>query len=255
MSYDKAFTDALQFAWGPGFLSPGGPAELRTLLKGHDIRGMNILDIGSGLGGFDLLLVSEHGARHVTGVDVDARMVEQARELANSKGLAAQIAFQVVEPGQLPFANASFDAVFSKDSMIHIPDKRALYAEVLRVLKPAGLFIASDWLFAPGAETSPAVVTWLHNYPLKFTFTTLPEAHAALDVAGFVDVSVIDHRLFLQALNREEIKLLEGPGMNKLASLVGKKLARDRLAAAHGRQGALDSGDLIPSHLSGRKPA
>jgi ubiquinone/menaquinone biosynthesis C-methylase UbiE len=254
MSYDKAFTDALQFAWGEGFLSPGGPSELRTLLTGHDIKGMRVLDIGSGLGGFDLLLVNEHGAAQVTGIDVDRRMVEQARQLAISKGLSARIAFQRVEPGPLPFADASFDAVFSKDSMIHIPGKRALYTEVLRVLKPGGLFIASDWLFAEGAATSPVVKAWVKDNPLGFMFTTLMEATTALRAAGFSDVRVADHRAFLQVLNREEIELLEGPGMNKLASIVGEELARNRLESARGRQGALDSGDLIPSHLSGRKP-
>jgi ubiquinone/menaquinone biosynthesis C-methylase UbiE len=39
----------------------------------------------------------------------------------------------------LPFAAASFDVVFSKDSMVQIPDKPSIYAEVLRVLRPRHL--------------------------------------------------------------------------------------------------------------------
>ena len=53
MQYSKAFTDALQFMWGDGFLSPGGPAEVAEMLEGHDIAGKRLLDIGSGLGGVD----------------------------------------------------------------------------------------------------------------------------------------------------------------------------------------------------------
>lgn len=255
MSYDKAFTDALQFAWGEGFLSPGGPAEVRALLTGHNIRGNKVLDIGSGLGGVDVLLVGEHGAGHVTGIDVDQWLVDQARVLANGKGLSGRISFRCVEPGPLPFPDASFDTVFSKDAMIHIPDKRSHYAEVLRVLKPGGLFIASDWLFAAGAATSPHIKAWLDDNPLGFVFTTLPESKAALHAAGFGDVGVVDHRKFLQVLNRDEIKLLEGPGRGKLAAIVGEELAVDRLVSARGRQGALDSGDLIPSHISARRGA
>jgi SAM-dependent methyltransferase len=255
MSYDRAFTDALQFAWGQGFLSPGGPAEVRALLGGHDIKRKKVLDIGSGLGGVDLLLTGEHGAAHVTGVDVDQWLVDQAEALIAGKGLSRRIAFQRVDPGRLPFADASFDVVFSKDAMIHIPDKQALYAEVLRILKPGGLFIASDWLFAEGAATSPAVAAWLHDNPLGFTFTTSPEAKAALHAAGFAHVSVVDHRLFLQTLNRAEIKLLEGEGRDRLAAIVGEELTLNRLKSARGRQGALDSGDLIPSHLSATRPA
>jgi len=57
MQYNKAFTDALEFMWGKGFLSPGGPEEVADMLRGHDISGTRILDIGSGLGGVDALLV------------------------------------------------------------------------------------------------------------------------------------------------------------------------------------------------------
>ncbi len=151
--------------------------------------------------------------------------------------------------------NESFDAVFSKDAMVHIPDKAGLYAEVLRVLKPGGRFIAADWLWKAGAEASPPVVAWLSKMPLKFAFTTLPEAEAAMTKAGFADVSITDCRAALQASNREEIRALEGPAMRELAKVVGEEMAASRLVAARGRQGALDSGDLIPCHLGGRKPS
>ena len=57
--------------------------------------------------------------------------------------------FQLVEPGPLPFADQSFDAVFTKDAIVHIPDKPPFYREVLRVLRPGGLFVGSDWLCGP----------------------------------------------------------------------------------------------------------
>jgi len=41
----------------------------------------------------------------------------------------------------------------------------------------------------------------------------------------------------------------------RLAVVVGEKMALSCLAVAHARQRALDSGDLIPSHFSGRSPA
>ena len=133
MSYDKTFTDALQFVWGAGFLSPGGAKAVADLLDGQDIAGARVLDIGSGLGGMDLLLVTAHGAGQVVGIDVDPWLVEQARGLAAAQGLGDRVAFQLVEPGALPFEAASFDVVVSKDAMIHIADKAAIYGEVLRV--------------------------------------------------------------------------------------------------------------------------
>jgi phosphoethanolamine N-methyltransferase len=254
MQYSKAFSDALQFMWGKGFLSPGGPQEVRDMLSGHDLRNKRVLDIGSGVGGVDLLLVEEHGAAEVVGIDVEAELVDEARRLVRDHGLDSRIRFELVEPGPLLFAGESFDVVFSKDAMVHIPDKAALYAEVLRVLKPGGLFIAADWLWKAGAESSPPVIAWLSKGPLKFTFTTLPEADAAMVRAGFEAVRVTDHRAALQASNRDEIAALEGRKMQDLAKVVGEDMAASRLVAARGRQGALDSGDLIPTHLSGRKP-
>src|SRR5262249_59615530 len=98
MQYSKAFTDALQFAWGEGFLPPGGRDEVDDMLRGHDIRGRRVLDIGSGLGGVDLLLATRHGAAAVVGIDVEAPLVEAARALIESRALADRITFQLVEP-------------------------------------------------------------------------------------------------------------------------------------------------------------
>lgn len=253
--YAKSFSDALQFMWGKGFLSPGGPAEVHEMIGRENIAGKSILDIGSGVGGVDLILVKELGAGEVIGIDVEERLVAEARALVAEEGLDDRIQFQLVEPGGLPFPDQRFDLVFSKDAMVHIPDKAGLYREVLRVLKPGGVFVAADWLWKEGAETSPVVVKWLSAGPLKFAFTTPPEAEAALRAAGFEGVEVKDCRATLQLSNRDEIKALEGPAMPGLIAAVGQEMALRRLASARGRQGALDSGDLIPSHLRGRKPA
>lgn len=255
MQYAKTFTDALQYVWGPGFLSPGGSEEVAEMLEGLDIRGKHVLDIGSGLGGVDLLLVARHGAAQVIGVDVEEQLIDSARALAADAGLSGAARFQLVGPGPLPFADGRFDLVFSKDAMVHIPDKAALYADVLRLLKPDGGFAASDWLWAEGAEDSPVVRAWLAKGPLKFAFTTPAEAREALERAGFAEVRVSDRRRLLQASNRKEIAFLSGPDRDRLAAIVGEDMALARLESARGRQAALDAGDLIPSHLFGRRSA
>ncbi|MFO1090686.1 MAG: class I SAM-dependent methyltransferase [Hyphomicrobiales bacterium] len=251
---EKPFTDALQFMWGEGFLSPGGPEEVTRMLDGVDIRGREVLDIGSGLGGVDLLLAGVHGAGRVIGIDVEEPLVAAARALVEANPVTDRIEFRLVEPGPLPFADQTFDVVFSKDAMVHIPDKATLYREVLRVLRPGGWFIAADWLWAPGAGESAVVRKWLANGPLTFVFTTVAEAQAALVAAGFGDVAVRDERRRLQESNRVEIRTLEGPARERLAEIVGPERADVRLAMAHLRQGALDEGQLIPSHFRGRKP-
>jgi ubiquinone/menaquinone biosynthesis C-methylase UbiE len=233
--------------WGEGFLSPGGPEEVAEMVAGINLSGRRILDIGSGLGGVDILLASAHGASEVIGIDVEPQLVEAARTLVASRGLSERVTFRLVKPGPLPFPDSSFDVVFSKDAMVHIEDKAALYAEIMRVLKPGGWFTAADWLWAEGAAESPVVNAWLSKGPLKFTFTPPPAALRALTDAGFSECSVRDLRARLQQTNRKEIEALEGPARQRMAAIVGNSMADKRLASARGRQATLDSGDLPPT--------
>ena len=55
-------------------------------------------------------------------------------QLAQDEARADRIGLLKVAPGPLPFPPGTFDVVFSKDSIVHIPDKAALMAEVFRVL-------------------------------------------------------------------------------------------------------------------------
>ena len=48
--YNEKFIIALQWMWGDGFLSPGGPEEVASMLEDVDLRGCSVLDVGSGLG-------------------------------------------------------------------------------------------------------------------------------------------------------------------------------------------------------------
>lgn len=255
MGYTKAFVAALEFVWGEGFLSPGGPEEVRAIVSRHGVRGAKVLDIGCGLGGVDLLLVSEHGASHVVGIDVNPDVIVLARELAERKGLSRAVTFAATAPGPLPFPDESFDVVFSKDAMVHVPDKAVFYAEIMRVLKPGGRLMAADWFWKPDAANDPLVKAWVGDNPIGFIFTTRAEARAALDGAGFEEVAMVDRRSEIAAVNRGEVARLEGPIMKELAARVGEEVAEGRLKSARGRQSVLDSGGLLPTFIYGRKPA
>ena len=254
MAYTKAFIDALEFMWGEGFLSPGGPEEVAALLDGSDLRGKSVLDIGSGLGGIDILLATAHGAARVVGIDVHDQLVAAARVRSKAKGLADRVTHELVTPGPLPFDAATFDIVFSKDSIVHVADKAALYGEIRRVLRPGGLFVASDWLFAAGAETHPSVVKWTTIAKLDFTYITPEQARAALADAGFVDITIVDRNRNIQDVNRREVEALSGPARDELARIVGREMADSRLGSAKGRQEVLDRRLLLPSHMRARKP-
>ena len=255
MGYSKEFVTALEFVWGDGFLSPGGPEEIAALIGDHDLRGARVLDIGSGLGGIDVILAEAYGAAELVGIDVSADLVAHARRLAEKRGLAERVSFQLIDPGPLPFADQSFDIVFSKDALVHVADKTTLFAEVMRVLRPGGQLIVSDWLWIPGAAENPLVSAWNAGNPLGFVYTTVSEARSALRAVGFSNIVMQDRTREIAARNRAEIARLEGPAMEELVAAVGEKLALDRLRSARGRQPVLDAAALIPTHLYGQRPA
>lgn len=240
--------------WGEGFLSPGGPEEIAVILAETDMAGGRVLDIGSGLGGIDLLLVTQFGAGSVMGTDVEPQLTAQAVQLAARHGLSDRITFQCVSPGALPFADESFGLVFSKDAMVHVEDKPALYRELRRVLRPGGVLRAGDWLWAEGAETHPAVMAWLGG-ALHFAFTTPDQARNALMAADLSDVQVTDRSAELRASNRQLAAAPDGAAFDQLSQLVGEDQANARRVGTHNRQAALDQGQLIPCHIrAGRKP-
>jgi ubiquinone/menaquinone biosynthesis C-methylase UbiE len=101
--YPQPVIGFLELLWGRGWLSPGGPDELARLLQDEDLRGKHVLDIGCGAGGIDCLLVSEYGAANVTGIDVEAPVLQTARERIREAGVSDQVDLVHVEPGPLPF--------------------------------------------------------------------------------------------------------------------------------------------------------
>ena len=153
--YTESVNAALQWMWGDGYLSPGGAEEVAAMLRGVEVGSRHVLEIGSGLGAASVTLVERYGAHSVLGVDVEAHLIEHSRERAAAAGLDERVRFQLVDPGPLPFDDGSYDMVFSKDAIVHIPDKAACYAEVLRVLAPGGVFVGSDWLRGGKRPTRP----------------------------------------------------------------------------------------------------
>ncbi|MFW5680807.1 MAG: bifunctional 2-polyprenyl-6-hydroxyphenol methylase/3-demethylubiquinol 3-O-methyltransferase UbiG, partial [Pseudomonadota bacterium] len=96
-----------------------------------------VLDLGCG-GGFMAEAMAEKGAR-VTGVDPAKSALEAARRHAAQAGLSIDYVEGVGE--DLPLPDEAFDLVVSCDSLEHVRDLEQVLDEVVRVLKPGGLFL------------------------------------------------------------------------------------------------------------------
>lgn len=251
--YPPRLIAMLEAVWGEGFLSPGGPDEVARVLEGHDIRGKSVLDIGCGAGGIDVALVATHGAGYVTGIDVEDSVITHARALVAGRGLSDRIGLVKVAPGPLPFPPGTFDVVFSKDSIIHIPDKHALMAEVSRVLKPAGWFLASDWLI--GTEMiSPQMADYIASEGLDFGMATPARYGAAMAAQGFHDIRISSRNTWYREEARREVARMKGELGAKAAAIVGQDFVDQNIGIWERMIPVLDTGEHCPTHLAGQKP-
>ncbi len=96
-----------------------------------------VLDAGTGIGGAARFLAAQIGCR-VTAVDLTAEYCEAASWLNGCVGLEHLIDVRRADVLELPFADASFDVVFSQHVQMNIADKGALYREARRVLTAGG---------------------------------------------------------------------------------------------------------------------
>ena len=252
--YPPRMIAMLQAIWGIGFLSPGGRAEVARLIGGHDLTGLAVLDIGCGAGGIDIALVQAHGAGFVTGIDVEDPVIDHARALIAAAGLSARIGLAKVAPGPLPFPPGCFDVVFSKDAIVHIPDKAALMAEVFRVLRPGGWFLASDWLIGHDDAPSPAMAAYIAAEGLDFGMASPARYRAAMAGAGFAEVQTISRNAWYRATAREELARLRGEDGAAAAAIVGADFVAQNCGIWQRMIPVLDSGEHCPTHLRAQKP-
>jgi tocopherol O-methyltransferase len=171
--------------------------ELLTWAKDEDTRPQNILDVGCGIGGSSLYLAEKFGAR-VTGITLSPVQANRAKERAQAAGLAANTDFQVANALDMPFADNSFDLVWSLESGEHMPDKQKFLQECYRVLKPGGKLILATWCHRPINIVNPLssietkqLQDIYRVYCLPYVIS-LPEYTEIVTGCGFKDLQVDD---------------------------------------------------------------
>jgi phosphoethanolamine N-methyltransferase len=253
--YDEGSITFLEELWGDGFLSPGGPEEVARVLEGLDLAGKAVLDIGCGAGGITAALARDYGAAKVVGIDVEEPVCAAARRQAEKQGVADRIEIAQVTPGPFPFPDARFDIVFSKDSIIHIPDKAFLAGEAYRVLKPGGWFAASDWLISHDGAPSPEMADYIAREALDFGMASPARYRAALEDAGFAEITLRNRNPWYREVARKELALLEGPGRAKFEEVCGADEIARQIGTWRAMIVVLDTGEHCPHHFRALKPA
>jgi phosphoethanolamine N-methyltransferase len=200
LRYEKIF--------GDHYISTGGAETTDNLCRrlGGSLRpGARVLDVGSGIGGAAFHLARKFGAQ-VTGIDLAEEMVAIAVDRAAELGLRDQVAFILGDVLETEFPER-FDILWSRDALMHVPDKPRLFSRLHSLLADGGRIVITD--YARGkTPASPA----FEDYIEKTGYHVVePEQYGhLLRDAGFVEVVVDDATAtFVDILSRESKRLVE----------------------------------------------
>jgi ubiquinone/menaquinone biosynthesis C-methylase UbiE len=219
----------------------GGLSASLELLESARIRPEDrVLDIGAGLGGSARLIASKRGCG-VDCVELSPDYCTGAALLNRLTGLEDRIAIHEASALDLPFPDDSFDVVWMQNVGMNIADKRTLYQEIHRVLKPGGGFafqemaageIPTSYLPLPWATepadsclvTSDQMISMLCDSGLveeyfedtsaahlaKSTANATPAAQGQLGLAVFVDNLSQKAANARRSLEEGQVRLVRG---------------------------------------------
>lgn len=171
-------------------LGCGNPVALASLKEGE-----TVLDLGAGAG-FDCFLAAKKVGQKgkVIGVDMTPEMVEKARENMEKEGYE-NVEFRLGEIENLPVADNSVDTIISNCVINLAPDKRKVFMEAFRVIKPGGRLMISDIVLLE--DLSEEIKNSIEAYVGCVSGAILKDEYIkAVKEAGFQDVEVIDETSF-----------------------------------------------------------
>ncbi len=160
--YYDLVTDFYEFGWGQSFhFAPrrrGESFKASLLRHQHFLAdrlslkpGMDVLDVGCGVGG-PMGNMARHSGASFVGINNNAYQIERAK--LHTKDVGQLCRFIHGDYMQIPEDDDRYDAAFAIESMPHAPDKAGAFREVLRVLRPGACFAGYEWcltdIFDPG---------------------------------------------------------------------------------------------------------
>ncbi|WP_419849726.1 methyltransferase domain-containing protein [Candidatus Poriferisocius sp.] len=206
--YYDLCTEVMVFGWGESLhfapLSPHESLEQsklrhqRLMISKLELQeGMEVIDIGCGIGG-PMRQVVREAAVKVVGVNSSEYQLEKAKSLNAAAGLDHMVEFlacSFMDMGAV--ADGTFDRGYAIESTCHAPDKQGAFAEIFRVLKPGALLWGQEMCmtdeFDPDDDRHQALKEELRHGIALNDIATMDEVDRALEAVGFEVLEAKDH--------------------------------------------------------------
>lgn len=174
-------------SWLMSFGQAGG-IKRKAIEIAAPAAGEKVLDVGCGTGRLTFGATEQAPAAELHGIDASPEMIEVARRKA--RGKKADIDFRIAVIEDLPFADGEFDLVLSGFMLHHLPDdvKKSGIAEVARVLKPGGRFVAVDFSGEGGGFIGHVVTLFGHGH----SHQGIERLLEMIKAAGFAGVELVE---------------------------------------------------------------
>src|SRR5215207_8498218 len=165
-------------------------ANLASLLNNNLQPNFHVLDVGSGIGGPSRYLASKFGC-HVTGLDLVEEYCHVADSLAKRVKLDNLLTYRQGDATQMPFDDATFDVVWTQYASMNIADKKRLYSEMHRVLKPGGKLAVDEAYKGSSDMVDSSIhfpVPWASDLSISHLISAEEARKLLKEVVGFKEV-------------------------------------------------------------------
>merc|ERR1712051_584420 len=196
----QTFLDTHQYArkgillyeriFGDTYVSTGGEsttAKFCSELQSHSLKPHDkILDVGCGIGGSAFYMAKRFGVQ-VYGYDLSVNMINIANDLGMEQkaNVKHAVQFYVEDATLMDYPDQFYDMVYSRDTILHIKDKKALFEMFYRTLKPGGKVVITDYCHGDKPQHSQHFVDYVKSR--GYHLHTVKEYGKILESAGFVD--------------------------------------------------------------------
>ncbi|MCF6764586.1 methyltransferase domain-containing protein [Thiotrichales bacterium 19S3-7] len=246
--YPLNYCQQLELAYGSGMMSEGGTEAIDTLFSQIDIQNKSIYEIGCGLGGMAYYLASTHQPKAFIASDINNKLISYCK---NKWPKLTNLHFQYADkPNQINFKSNHFDIVTSKGVLVHLHNKRPLYQEIYRVLKPNGVFVLNDWLSKTPDTFGDALDKMAKTEGLSLFPTTKTHYLDLLKSIGFTQLKVVDQTKQYAKYNFEIVKHLASENiMCEFIERFGKQTYTEIKQGYQLTATAMNQGDVIVKNI------